>query len=95
MTEKRSTIRGKVNIAPPWEPCDISKPEHQAIHALFAGEANKDQQMLFLQWFKRATAMGDMEFSPLGDRESAFASGKRHIGRLFFSLAQASLPPTK
>jgi hypothetical protein len=101
MTEKRqpaprkpSPIKGQAEIVAPWDPCELSKLEMQAIQSLAIGEANKDQQLLFLEWFKRATNIGGMEFHPGGDRETCFASGKRFIGRLFFSLAR-SAPPTK
>lgn len=92
---KTAFIKGQTTIAPPWQPCEVSRPEHAAIKALFEGKATEDQQHQFIEWFRRATAMGDMEFHPLGDRESCFASGKRFIGRMFFTLVKSSLSKTE
>jgi hypothetical protein len=97
MSEKQparrpSTIKGQTNLAPPWEPCEVSIDELSAIHALVVGEASKDQQFRFLEWFKRATAVNEMEFRPSGERESNFAAGKRFVGIQVFTLAKSHLP---
>lgn len=91
---KRSTIKGQALIAPPWEPCETTKPEFHAIQALVHGDATKEQQAVFVGWLKRATAINEMEFRPDSERATTFASGKRFVGQLFFTLAQAT-PPSK
>jgi hypothetical protein len=90
MTDKR--IQGKTNTAPPWEPAAVTPAEIQCIQALTRGEATKDQQALFVKWMERATAVGELEFRPSGERESNFAAGKRFVGLQFFTLAKTFLP---
>lgn len=92
MSQKRSTIKGKANLTDPWEPCETTRDELSAIHALVIGDANKDQQLAFLEWLKRATGDHELEFRPGGEdgrRASDFTSGKRFIARQVFTLAKS------
>lgn len=91
----RQIIQGRTNQSPPWEPVAVEKAEITAIQALVSGLATKDQQGLFVEWLKRATAIGELEFRATGERESTFAAGKRFVGLQFFTLAKASLPDPK
>jgi hypothetical protein len=96
MTAKRGTvIRGTTDIKTPWDPCEVTKAELNAIHALVQGKATEDQQFAFIEWFKRATGQGLMEFHPAGERESNFESGKRFVGRQFFILAKSHVTAAK
>lgn len=85
--------RGTVELDPPWNPPLTEAGEHAAIRALYEGKADERQQALFLAWFIRCTAVGHMSYRPgaEGDRDTAFAEGKRHVGRMFFDLAKTAL----
>ncbi len=93
MTQKRITI--KKDLPPPWTFEPASPAEIVAIKALFAGRATPDQQGFFVDWFQRATAVGELEFNPAGERESNFAAGKRFIGLQFFTLAKTLIADQK
>lgn len=71
-------------VAPPARPADVS-----AIKALMVGKATEDQQRRVVEWLREATGIGELEFRPDDERASAFASGKRFVGLLFFTLAEA------
>ena len=90
MTKTRQ--RGVVPLNPPWEPPLTGLNEHHAIRALYEGNANADQQREVIAWLMRCTGIAEMTFRPGldGDRSSAFAEGKRHVGRMFFDLARTS-----
>lgn len=65
-------------LPPPYEPADAS-----AIQALLIGEANKDQQQRALKWIiESAAGTYDLSYRPGsdGDRETAFAEGRRFVG---------------
>lgn len=87
----KTRIKGATNVAPPWEPVECEVADLAAIHALTRGDADQAQQLRFVEWLARATAIGEMEFRP-NDRESAFAGGRRFIGVQFFSLAKSYMP---
>lgn len=95
VARKQPVIKGTTVIRPPWEPCDNTLNEHLAIHALVTGKATADQQLLFMEWFKRATGIGEMEFRPDDERASNFASGKRFVALHFFNLVRTHPPQPK
>ena len=84
-------ITGKPNLAPPYQPIECDPADIGAIKALCAGVANDAQQLRFVAWMQRATAVGEMSYRP-DDRDTAFAEGKRFVGIQFFTLAKAVLP---
>lgn len=87
----KTRIKGVANTAPPWEPVECDVPDLAAIHALTRGEADRDQQIRFVEWLARATGVSESEFR-LDDRAHVFASGKRFVGLQFFSLAKSYIP---
>lgn len=61
---------------PPYELADA-----YAIQALARGDASEDMQRRALDWIvNKACATYDVSFQPDGDRETAFAEGRRFIG---------------
>jgi len=68
---------------PPWMPADYEPADISAIQALERGEATPDQQKRALKWIITDVAgTYDETFFPGedGERNSNFASGKRHVG---------------
>lgn len=88
-------IQGRTNQSEPWQPAPVTPSEIEAIQALAAGVANDAQQLAFLRWLEKATAVGELEFRGDSDRASAFAAGKRFVGLQFFTLCKAALPREK
>ena len=91
-------IAGVARITPPWEPTPALPVEIASIKALMAGKASEHQQGVFIEWLKRASGVGELEFRPDSERASAFASGKRFVAMQFFSLAfsqSVNAAPTK
>jgi hypothetical protein len=78
-------------LPPPWEPAMVTQAELHAIRALYQGQANEEQQRVFVDWLTKASGVLELEFRT-NDRESNFAGGKRFVGLQFFSLAK-TLPP--
>ena len=59
-----------------WDDADAT-----AMQALQRGEATPDQQKRALDWIINRGAMTyDVTFHPEGDRQSAFAEGRRFVG---------------
>lgn len=59
-----------------WTPVDAF-----AVRALAAGNATDVQQRRALDWIIRAAAKTyDASFSPVSDRETSFAEGRRYVG---------------
>jgi hypothetical protein len=73
----------KPPVVHPWHPAPYDDADTYAVKALAAGVANEGQQKRALEWIIN-TLCGtyDLSFRPGadGDRETAFAEGKRHIG---------------
>lgn len=52
-----------------------------ALKALAAGNANEGQQRRALDWIiQQAAKTYDVSFSPVSDRETSFAEGRRFVG---------------
>ena len=96
MTEpKKRTIKGSATLRNAWDTAEFEAADIGAIKAMVAGTANEHQQQRVVEWLRRASGLGEMSFrpGPSGDRETAFAEGKRFVGMQFFTLALATLPP--
>ena len=67
----------------PWHPAPYTEADTAAIKALIAGNANDGQQQRAINWIVY-TLCGtyDLSFRPGedGERDTAFAEGKRFIG---------------
>lgn len=62
-------------------PAPITIKEAGAIQALARGEAMPHQQVDILKWIVNQLCQTyDLSFSPEGDRETAFAEGRRFVG---------------
>lgn len=70
-------------IAEPWKPAPYIDADTYAIKALAAGVANEGQQKRALEWIIN-TLCGTYDLSyrpgPEGDRDTAFAEGRRSVG---------------
>lgn len=72
-----------------WENADVG-----ALQALNRGEATPEQQQRALKWIMRATQYRAVSFrsGPNGDRDTAFAEGKRFIGYQILKIVEMDLP---
>lgn len=70
----------------------VSKQDIRAIKNCWAGEANEFEQRLAIQAILYSFArLGDMTYYPDsmgGERDSAFASGMRHVGLQIQKIAE-------
>ena len=80
--------------APAWLPVDYDAPTVEALQALQRGEAAPHQQKLALDWIiNKACGSYDVSFrsdQDGGDRETAFAEGRRFVGLQTIKLLSLS-----
>ena len=77
---------------PPFLRCEWDLPTAAAVQALSAGTATPEQQKDFLNWLvNQACATYDISFQLEGDRETAFAEGRRFVGTQVVKLLKLSL----
>lgn len=69
---------------PAWVPADYELRDIDAMRALAAGEASKQEQIRALDWIiKNAAGTYDISFrsdADGGDRDTSFAEGRRFVG---------------
>jgi hypothetical protein len=68
---------------PAWKPVDYTHADVMALKALARGEATPDQQRSAVAWMIGSAGTYDLSFRSDvdgGDRETAFAEGKRFMG---------------
>ena len=76
---------------PPFFRCEWDIPVVSAVQAVERGEATPEQQKLFLSWLvNTAAATYDISFQIEGDRETAFAEGRRFVGANVVKLLKLS-----
>lgn len=80
---------------PAWMPVAYDVPEIAAVKALALGEATAVQQQLALKWMiENAAGTYDLSYrsdADGGERETAFAEGRRFVGLQLVKLI--NLPP--
>lgn len=77
---------------PPFLRCDYDIPTVAAVQALARGEATPDQQRDALNFIiNQAAATYGTSFQLEGDRETAFAEGRRFVGNQLVKLTKLSL----
>jgi len=82
----------KEKTSAPWIPADYTIAEAAAIQALLEGVAEEHQQQLALKWIiETLCGTYDMSFHPEGDRETAFAEGKRFAGSQIVKLTRLNV----
>lgn len=66
----------------PWKPAPYEIADVSAFQALVRGEAAPDQQQRAVKWLVGAAGTYDLSYRPgaAGERDTAFAEGKRFIG---------------
>lgn len=82
----------------PWKPAVWELPDAAAIQALQRGDATADQQRDALKYIVNVLAGtydGSFRPGPDGDRVTAFAEGRRHVGTQIVKLANLSLSAFK
>jgi len=78
----------------PWLPVAYDKADAAAIQALRRGEATAGQQLRAIEFIVEVIcARNDMSFrpGPEGDRDTAFAEGRRFVGNQIVKLAKLPL----
>lgn len=78
----------------PWLPADYEIADAAAIQALLRGDATPDQQRRALEWIVNdCSGYYDLSFRPGegGDRDTAFAEGKRAVGAQIVKLSKLAL----
>lgn len=68
---------------PAWMPVDYSTKDVEAVQAVAKGIANESQQKRAIQWIIGAAGTYDLSYrsdSDGGERETAFAEGRRFVG---------------
>ena len=79
----------------PWLPVKYKQSDVSAIQALRRGDATPEQQHHAMQFIIEVICMkGDMSFrpgGPEGDRDTAFAEGRRYCGNQIVKLATIPL----
>jgi hypothetical protein len=80
---------------PSWTPANYELADIEAIKAVFDGKGDPAQQRRALDWVVNAAAETyELSFrsnSDGGDRETAFAEGKRHVGMQLVKMI--NMPP--
>ena len=86
----------KQQAAPPFLRCEWDIPTVAAVQALVDGSATPQQQKDFMAWLvNQACATYDISFQLEGDRETAFAEGRRFVGTQVVKLSKLSLNQLK
>lgn len=93
MATKRPTPEALADRAP-WLPTKWELADAAAIQAVARGEANPEQQRRAIAWVvEQCAGYYDVSFrpGPGGDRETAFAEGKRWVGAQVVKLTKVAL----
>lgn len=79
--------------SPAWMPADYELPDVEAVQAVAKGLANEVQQKRAIAWIIKAADTYDVSFrsdADGGDRDTAFAEGKRFVGLSIVKLVNMS-----
>lgn len=87
--------RSALLLRSPWMPADYEIADIAAIQGLARGDATADQQRRALDWIiNKAAGTYEMSFHPGagdGDRDTAFAEGRRFTGNQIVKMLKISL----
>lgn len=92
--QKRQRPANEVLLeASPWMPPAYELADVSAFQALARGDAPKDMQQRAVKWLVNASGTYDMSYrpGPSGDRETAFAEGRRFMGLQVVKLLNLDL----
>ena len=95
---KRKPTTEAIAERAPWLPTEYDVADASAIQALVRGDATPDQQKRAIQWIVNdCSGYYDLSFRPGegGDRETAFAEGKRSVGAQIVKLTKLALSRLK
>ena len=77
-----------------WIPSEL--PDAYAIQALAKGTATEEQQQRALRCIiEEIAGTYDMSYDPESDRQTAFAEGRRHVGRVLVGIVKVNLGTIK
>jgi hypothetical protein len=75
-----------------WHPYPFDVADAQAVQAMVRGQANSDQQMRVLALLINGVCgTYDLSYRPDGDRDTAFAEGKRFVGLQLVKLTAVNI----
>lgn len=78
--------------AEPWKPPDYTVAEAAALKAVSRGLASEDQQRRAFGYLVNVLcATYDLSYRPGGDRDTAFAEGKRFVGLQLVKFSNLNL----
>jgi len=80
--------------SPAWMPAAYDVQDVDAIKAVFAGKGDAAQQRRVLDWVIASADTYELSFrsdADGGERETAFAEGKRHVGMQLVKMI--NMPP--
>ena len=78
----------------PWMPVDYKAIHASAVQAMMHGEADEDQQKFLMKWLiNDVCATYDQSYHPGvdGDRDTAFAEGKRFVGNTVIKMTRVNV----
>lgn len=93
MARRDSGEQPKPAESAPWLPAPYEIADAAAVQALLRGDATPDQQRRAVEWVIACSGYYDLSFRPGdgGDRETAFAEGKRFVGAQVVKLSRLAL----
>jgi hypothetical protein len=92
---QKPTSRGRAPNVPrpdPWKPAEWEPEDAYAVQAVMRGTASEDQQrraMVFI--VNQLCGTYDLSYRPSGDRDTAFAEGKRFVGLQMVKFANINI----
>lgn len=91
--QRKVGMRESLEAHAPWKPHPYQLADATAFQALATGNADADQQRRALAWLVACAGTYDMNYrpGPGGDRDSAFAEGKRHVGLQVVKLTRLNV----
>lgn len=82
----------KPPVGAPWAPASYEIADAGALQALARGECEPHQQQRALKFIVESLCgTYDLSYRPSGDRDTAFAEGKRHVGLQIVKLTKLKL----
>lgn len=91
--QRRVGMRESLEAHGPWKPQPYELADASAFQALATGTANPEQQRRALNWLVAAAGTYDMSYrpGPAGERDTAFAEGKRFVGLQVVKLTRLNV----
>lgn len=90
---RQRSIRESLEEHGPWKPHPYELADASAVQALAVGQADAEQQRRALAWIVECSGTYDMSYrpGPGGERDTAFAEGKRSVGLQIVKLSKLNV----